>query len=669
MENVNFLKNIKKQRRIDIVAICIVSVFMFFLYICTLIGIMDSDTILNVSKDEIIRIGGTVLSILGVVSCLLSYDSNKKKELFIMSLMYTVFFIDMFIADIVSYLNIDINNYFAILTSFIRVCIIYIAFSDFNKLKNIIVNNRKASFIVITILTIIATYIEYNYIFPYEIGVVEFYEDYNAFLFIAYILIAIKFFVKSFSNKEYIYSVIGASALMFSLKSIYDFYYLVNPSINVALIGTTTVYLGFIIFILGLFIELSQNIQMNRVLDEQRNLFIKIIDENKHSCILICDENYKIKYKNEKCLYVERKYKENEHFKMEIGHKFNIEKICKERLKFDEIEEQILKSGGFSKDTYIEEIDKIIDISIQIFKINNKKYKVITIKDVSEKYELEKALLQYEKIKQEDEIKSEFFSNISHELKTPLNIIYSANQLLGFSIQKDNFKDIYIKYKDCLDINCKRMLRLIDNIVDITKLDSGFKCPQFDNYNIVKIVEEMTLSVVSYAKVKGIEILFDTDVEELDIKCDPDFLERIVLNLISNAIKFSEEGSNILVEIFSSEIWVGIKVKDDGIGIPIEIQNKIFDRFVQGDKSMRRKKEGSGIGLSLVKSLVELMDGKVYLESDGKSGTTFTILLPNKLVSEETGKGKVHKDYHVDLQRIQLELSDIYELHESEYDE
>ncbi|WP_270647550.1 sensor histidine kinase, partial [Paeniclostridium hominis] len=302
----------------------------------------------------------------------------------------------------------------------------------------------------------------------------------------------------------------------------------------------------------------------------------------------------------------------------------------------------------------------------QVFEICNKKYRVLTIKDVSEKYELEKALLEYEKIKQEDIIKNEFFSNISHELKTPLNIIYSANQLLGVSVQKSNFKDIYIKYKDCLDINCKRMLRLIDNIVDITKLDVGFKYPEFDNYDVVKIVEDMTLSVASYANIKGIEVLFDTDVEELDIKCDPDMLERIVLNLLSNAIKFSEEGGSILVEIFSDETWVGIKVKDDGIGIPLNIQDKIFDRFVQGDKSMRRKKEGSGIGLSLVKSLVELMDGKIYLQSDGKNGTEFTVLLPNKLVEEEDKK--VHKDYHVDLQRIQLELSDIYELYKDEYD-
>ena len=209
------------------------------------------------------------------------------------------------------------------------------------------------------------------------------------------------------------------------------------------------------------------------------------------------------------------------------------------------------------------------------------------------------------------------------------------------------------------------MLRLIDNIVDITKLDVGFKCPEFDNYNIVKIVEDMTLSVVSYANVKGIEVLFDTDVEELDIKCDPDMIERIVLNLLSNAIKFSEEGSSILVEIFSNKTWVGIKVKDNGIGIPVEIQDKIFDRFVQGDKSMRRKKEGSGIGLSLVKSLVELMDGKIYLESDGKSGTEFTVLLPNKLITED--EKIVHKDYQVDLQRIKLELSDIYELYHDEY--
>ncbi|MBC6003058.1 sensor histidine kinase [Paraclostridium tenue] len=666
MGHTNTLETIKEKKRINIIVILIISIFVFGGYILRLVELASPKAIFELTNTDFIRIFIAILSMLGVLSCLLSYMSNKKEELFIMSLMYTMFFLDICISNALHYLYPKLHEYYAIITSFIRVTIVYIAVSNFNHLKVIIINNKLKSFLIITIITLISTYIEYNYIPIYNLSVIKFYKYYNIFLAILYIIIAIKFFEKSLHKKEYIYSVIGSSALMFSIKSIYDFYYILNPSKEIALTSSSTIFLGFIIFILGLFIELSQSIKINKILDQQRSLFIKIIDENKHSNIIICDDNYNIIYKNTKTLKDMKESKYFNNLEIKIGNKFDIEKIYKGELNIHEIEYEISKLGCYSKDIYIKDIDKILDISIQVFEICNKKYRVLTIKDVSEKYELEKALLEYEKIKQEDIIKNEFFSNISHELKTPLNIIYSANQLLGVSVQKSNFKEIYIKYKDCLDINCKRMLRLIDNIVDITKLDVGFKYPEFDNYDVVKIVEDMTLSVASYANIKGIEVLFDTDVEELDIKCDPDMLERIVLNLLSNAIKFSEEGGSILVEIFSDETWVGIKVKDDGIGIPLNIQDKIFDRFVQGDKSMRRKKEGSGIGLSLVKSLVELMDGKIYLQSDGKNGTEFTVLLPNKLVEEEDKK--VHKDYHVDLQRIQLELSDIYELYKDEYD-
>lgn len=665
MGDVKILGNIKEQKKTDIIIILIISTLMFGGYIFRLVELANLTTIFELTTSEAIRIFSVILAMLGVLSCLLSYRSNKKEELFIMSLMYTMFFLDICIVNILTYLHPKLHGYNAIITSFIRVTIIYIAVSDFKTLKRIIIDNKVKSFLIVVAISFISIYIEYKYMYPYNATIVSFYKYYNIFLAVVYIIIAIKFFIKSLSKKEYIYSVIASSALMFSIKSIYDFYYLLNPSKEIALTANSTIFLGFIIFILGLFIELSQSIKINRVLDEQRSLFIKIIDENKYSNIIICDDSYYIEYTNEKALENMKYSNYFNDLKIEIGNKFDIEKIYKGELNLQEIEFKIAQFGHYSNDIYIKESDKILDISIQVFEINNKKYKVLTIKDVSEKYELEKALLEYERIKQEDIIKNEFFSNISHELKTPLNIIYSANQLLSISVQKNNFKDIYIKYKDCLDINCKRMLRLIDNIVDITKLDVGFKCPEFDNYDIVKIVEDMTLSVVSYANVKDIEILFDTDVEELDIKCDPDMLERIILNLLSNAIKFSEEGGSILVEIFNNKNWVGIKVKDDGIGIPLNIQDKIFDRFVQGDKSMRRKKEGSGIGLSLVKSLVELMDGKISLESDGKNGTEFTILLPNKLITEEDKI--VHKDYHVDLQKIQLELSDIYELYTDEY--
>ena len=206
------------------------------------------------------------------------------------------------------------------------------------------------------------------------------------------------------------------------------------------------------------------------------------------------------------------------------------------------------------------------------------------------------------------------------------------------------------------------MLRLINNMVDITKIDVGYTKPNMKNCDIVRLIEEITMSVVIYAKQKGINIVFDTDEEENIIKCDPEMIERAILNLVSNAIKFTKPNGNIFVNIHINKEWVQIIVKDDGVGIPIHMQDLIFERFVQADKSLTRMNEGSGIGLSIVKAMVELNEGEIYLESDGENGAEFEILLPNKkllgdIIEDET------KDYKVDVQKIELELSDIYELY------
>ena len=264
-------------------------------------------------------------------------------------------------------------------------------------------------------------------------------------------------------------------------------------------------------------------------------------------------------------------------------------------------------------------------------------------------------------IEKREKLKNEFISSVSHELRTPLNIFYSTVQLLDFksSDMSVNFREIYEKHKQCLNLNCKRMLRLIDNIVDITKIDVGFTKPKFVNCDIVRVIEDITLSVVNYAENKNINIVFDTEIEEHIIKCDSSMIERAMLNLLSNAIKFTKENGNIVVNLYKDEQWVHIIVKDDGIGIPIGIQGMIFERFVQGDKSLTRLNEGSGIGLSIVKSIVELNNGEIYLDSDGENGTEFEILLPNEKLEGD----KYEYNYEIDIDKIELEFSDIYELY------
>ena len=274
--------------------------------------------------------------------------------------------------------------------------------------------------------------------------------------------------------------------------------------------------------------------------------------------------------------------------------------------------------------------------------------------------------IKYKEIKEIEKAKSQFFANLSHEIKTPLNIIYSCIQLL--EVNKINgekaLSDAYNKYDNTLKQNCYRLLRLVNNLVDMTKIDSGYMKLIFINCEIVSLVEDITLSIIPYVESKNINIVFDTYIEELEIRCDPESMERVILNLLSNAIKFTNNDGNISVIVEADDKYVFIRVKDDGIGISKDIREDIFNRFVQEDKSLNRKNEGSGIGLALVKSLVELHDGEVYLE-DVSEGSEFVVKLPNIKINEEVNNHNRVMDVESKplVQKINIEFSDIYELY------
>lgn len=269
-----------------------------------------------------------------------------------------------------------------------------------------------------------------------------------------------------------------------------------------------------------------------------------------------------------------------------------------------------------------------------------------------------------EDAKKVEELKSNFFAVLTHELKTPVNMIFSCVQLLD--TQKDSSAEIlqthYKKYSVPLRQNCYRMLRLINNIVDMTKINSGHFNMRFINCDIISLVENITLSIVPYVFKNNIEIIFDTIVEELEIKCDKDSIERIMLNLLSNSIKYTPDGGKIEVYIDVDTEFVYIRVKDNGCGIPKEKQEKIFDVFVQGDISLSRTKEGSGIGLSLVKSLITLHDGYVYIEESSKEGTVIVLQIPNKRVKDESDTD-IDKGIESNIiNKVEIEFSDIYDI-------
>ena len=178
-----------------------------------------------------------------------------------------------------------------------------------------------------------------------------------------------------------------------------------------------------------------------------------------------------------------------------------------------------------------------------------------------------------------DRLKTEFIANMSHELKTPLNIIFSTAQLFSLYINKyensDNVEKLN-KYTNSIKQNCYRLLRLVNNLIDITKLDSGFMELNLKNQNIVEVIEEITLSTVDYIKGMSRTIIFDTDIEEKIMAFDEENIERILLNLISNATKFTKPGATIEVSVYDKNDYVIISVKDNGRGIPEDKLHKFF---------------------------------------------------------------------------------------------
>ena len=317
----------------------------------------------------------------------------------------------------------------------------------------------------------------------------------------------------------------------------------------------------------------------------------------------------------------------------------------------------------------------VIDVEIggTSFRQEDGMYIISVARDISERKKaenLQRTVVEKDKLLDEateyDRLKTEFFSTISHELKTPLNVILGSVQLLR--MKKDtnlacSCHPYLDKYTRIMMQNCYRLLKLINNLIDITRLDSGFMRLNTVNSDIVRIVEDITLSIADFVEMNEVTLVFDTELEEKIIACDGDKLERVMLNLLSNAMKFTPRGGRIEVMIYDKGDRVVISVKDTGIGIPSDKKNIIFERFRQVDASLRREREGSGIGLSLVKSLVELHGGRISVESALGEGSEFIIELPVVLVTrEDSDEAEVAVTKEVNVERIHLEFSDIYSL-------
>ena len=249
---------------------------------------------------------------------------------------------------------------------------------------------------------------------------------------------------------------------------------------------------------------------------------------------------------------------------------------------------------------------------------------LILIKDNTSKVQIEEIKKEVESRKIEEIIRTEFLSSISHDLKTPINVIYSAMQVEEIYIKKKKL-DILEKYNNISKQNCISLIKLTNNLIDNSKINSHFLTPRLEYINLVEVIEDNVMSLIDYVKLSNVDLIFDTNVEECYLNIDHEFMDRIILNLISNAVKFTSDDGKIYVIIYDNEESVNISVKDNGCGIEQEFINKAFNRYSVGGDCKLEGKSGTGIGLNVVKQLVELQGGSIEIKRNEDVGTIISM--------------------------------------------
>ncbi|MEI7424457.1 MAG: ATP-binding protein [Prolixibacteraceae bacterium] len=253
--------------------------------------------------------------------------------------------------------------------------------------------------------------------------------------------------------------------------------------------------------------------------------------------------------------------------------------------------------------------------------------------DIDLKISNENLLEAKDKAEESDRLKTAFLSNMSHEIRTPMNGILGFSALLKEPRLNGELQQEYIRI---IEKSGARMLNIINDIVDISKIEAGLMKLKIEKFNINELIEYIYTFFKPETEVKGIKITYQNllPVKEAIISSDYEKLYAILSNLVKNAIKYTEKGE-IELGYLKKDETLEIFVKDTGIGIPKDRQAAIFERFIQADISDKMARQGAGLGLSISKAYVEMLGGKIWLESEEGIGSTFFFTLPNTFGPDE----------------------------------
>lgn len=318
------------------------------------------------------------------------------------------------------------------------------------------------------------------------------------------------------------------------------------------------------------------------------------------------------------------------------------------------MEQRVEKTGPYqirisAKDC----VTRWVEVTSRVVRTEGKPYGVQgSARDISERKQareqLEQALEAARELRIEAEkanrAKSEFLANMSHELRTPLNAVIGFSEILEDCLFGD-LNDTQLKYVRYIASGGRHLLELINAILDLAKVESGKLELNLDPVDLSRLLLESLVLLKEKARknTTKLELILGNDIANSRILADEIKLKQILFNLLSNAIKFTPNGGRIRVEARRHDSTVHIVIADTGIGLTAEDRERIFQAFAQVDSSLGRRHQGTGLGLSLARRLVELHGGRIWAESAGLSkGSTFVVVLP--LIRAGEGTAEVGMD-------------------------